>query len=183
MHATNVRTQLQARKSVDGVLLCCAKQKSSCWTPHEAECPGAFLSQLHKTLWRDKAWLKYHPLGLSGLLCALQNWGVIMFPPRSSFHGDERTSLLTMTNTPAGSRTLRSQRWAVVCLAHLLVIPFYGSMFLGEIIWTEICFMSLKVTFFFCWIKRLATKYCQVIWGGKELPLTSAMFVRFGGQI
>lgn len=29
---------------------------------HEAECPKAFLTQLHMTLWRDKAWVKYHPL-------------------------------------------------------------------------------------------------------------------------
>lgn len=74
-----------------------------------------------------------YPL-LSDLLCAVQNWDIIMFPPRSSFHSDEIASLLTMTNLTAGSKTLLSQRWAVVCLGHLLVILFYGSIFVGKII-------------------------------------------------
>lgn len=73
-----------------------------------------------------------YPL-LSDLLCAVQNRDIIMFPPSSSFHSDEPASLLTMTNT-AGSRTLHSQRWAAVCLGHLLLILFHGSIFVGEII-------------------------------------------------
>lgn len=100
-----------------------------------------------------------YPL-LSDLLCAVQNWDIIMFPPRSSFHSDEIASLLTMTNLTAGSKTLLSQRWAVVCLGHLLVILFYGSIFVGKIIciFFKIWFMLLKVTLF-CWRKLRATKY------------------------
>lgn len=73
-----------------------------------------------------------YPL-LSDLLCSVQNWDFIVFPPRSSSHSDETASLLIMANTPAGSTTLRSQRWAVVCSAHLLLILLYGSIFVGKI--------------------------------------------------
>lgn len=68
-----------------------------------------------------------------------------MFPPRSSSHSDETASLLTMTNKTAASRTPRSQRSAVICLGHLLVILFYGSIFVGKILWIFLKFDLLKI--------------------------------------
>lgn len=135
--ATGVMIQLHAHRLIDGVLLylkylIMRQSRIVDVVIYMRHNVTALFSHSSTRQTRQSLAEISHPL-LSDLLCAVQNWNIIMFPPRSSFHSDGTASLLTMTNTTAGSRTLLSRRWAVLCLGHLLVILFCGSIFVGKL--------------------------------------------------
>lgn len=125
-------------------LLCCAKQKRSCWTPAWGRMSRRFsLTAPQDFVKRQRPGWNIIPLDCLAYCVLFEIGALLSFLPEAASTVTGELHFLTMTNSPAGSGTLRSQRCSVVCLGHLLVILFYGSMFLGKITWTEICFMSL----------------------------------------